>query len=74
MIEECRRVELEYVRWGEELKVKNRALEKWEAELNGWSRRLKEWGEEVDKKLKDSEAEHATELKVGKFIVFNVYD
>ena len=53
---------MEYVRWGEELKVKNRALEKWDLELNGWSRRLKEWGQEVDKKLMDGENSLARQL------------
>ena len=28
-LEEWRRIELDYVRWGEELGVKNRSLEKW---------------------------------------------
>ena len=53
------------MRWGEELGVKTRSLEKWEGELNGWARRLKEWGEEVDRKLKQGEEDQAREFKVS---------
>ena len=45
--------------------MKNRSLEKWEGELIGWAKRLKELGEELDKKLKDSEEDKAKVLKVS---------
>ena len=64
-MEEWRRIELDYVRWGEELGVKNRSLEKWEGELNGWAKRLKELREEVDRKLKEGEEDQAREFKVS---------
>ena len=64
-LEEWRRIELGYVRWGEELGVKNRSLEKWEGELNGWSRRLIEWEGEIDRKIKQGEEDQAREFKVS---------
>ena len=41
-LEKWRKIELDYVKWGEELGVKNQSLEKWERDLNVWARKLKE--------------------------------
>ena len=70
-LEKWRKIELNYVKWEEELKVKNRSLEKWERDLNVWAKKLKEWEKEMDMELEKGKGKQAMELEVIK--VYNIW-